>query len=288
MSNTPSLRCPKRPKNGMPCTMTDYIVLPGHAGVDEAGRGCLVGSVFAAAVMLPVHYDLPGLTDSKKLSEAKRDALAAQIKRQATVWAVASANPAEIQRLNILHATMLAMRRAVAALPDRRQPRAVRFGGARRSGGERRCQNRRRFRRVDSRQNRARCRNVCPARAASRIRLRATQGLRHGGASGGAATLWRVARASGGFCAGEADFGARAAVWLTAELSGKSSLKPRDTRFQAAFCLPELACLGCAETRCARLGFVAACGFQAVLTRGRNAGKIRVFQPAIKEASCPN
>ena len=60
--------------------MTDYIVLPSHAGVDEAGRGCLVGSVFAAAVMLPAHYDLRGLTDSKKLSEAKRDALAAQIK----------------------------------------------------------------------------------------------------------------------------------------------------------------------------------------------------------------
>ena len=109
--------------------MTDYIVLPGHAGVDEAGRGCLVGSVFAAAVMLPAHYDLPGLTDSKKLSEAKRDALAAQIKRQATAWAVASANPAEIQRLNILHATMLAMRRAVAALP--RQPEKVWIDGNR-------------------------------------------------------------------------------------------------------------------------------------------------------------
>ena len=73
--------------------MTDYIVLPSHAGVDEAGRGCLVGSVFAAAVMLPAHYDLRGLTDSKKLSEAKRDALAAQIRAQATAWAVASASP---------------------------------------------------------------------------------------------------------------------------------------------------------------------------------------------------
>jgi len=77
--------------------MTDYIVLPGHAGVDEAGRGCLVGSVFAAAVMLPAHYDLPGLTDSKKLSEAKRDALAAQIKRQVTAWAVGS--PSASRRL---------------------------------------------------------------------------------------------------------------------------------------------------------------------------------------------
>ena len=109
--------------------MTDYIVLPGYAGVDEAGRGCLVGTVFAAALMLPAHYDLPGLTDSKKLSEAKRDALAAQIKRQVTAWAVASASPAEIQRLNILHATMLAMRRAVAALP--RQPEKVWIDGNR-------------------------------------------------------------------------------------------------------------------------------------------------------------
>jgi len=111
--------------------MTDYIVLPGHAGVDEAGRGCLVGSVFAAAVMLPAHYDLPGLTDSKKLSEAKRDALAAQIKRQVTAWAVASASPAEIQRLNILHATMLAMRRA-ASTPEKNPRRTQDPGRVRR------------------------------------------------------------------------------------------------------------------------------------------------------------
>ena len=86
----------------------------------EAGRGCLVGSVFAAAVMLPAHYDLPGLTDSKKLSEAKRDALAAQIKAQATAWAVASASPDEILRLNILHATIACHAPRVAALS--RQP----------------------------------------------------------------------------------------------------------------------------------------------------------------------
>ena len=59
------------------------------AGVDEAGRGPLVGSVFAAAVILPERYDLPGLTDSKKLSEKKRDALAVLIKEQAVVWSVA-------------------------------------------------------------------------------------------------------------------------------------------------------------------------------------------------------
>ncbi len=87
-----------------------------HAGVDEAGRGPLVGSVFAAAVILPPVYDLPGLTDSKKLSEKKRDALALQIKAQALAWCVASADVAEIAELNILHATMLAMRRAVQGL----------------------------------------------------------------------------------------------------------------------------------------------------------------------------
>ncbi|MCP1660495.1 ribonuclease HII [Neisseria perflava] len=86
------------------------------AGVDEAGRGPLVGSVFAAAVILPADYDLPGLTDSKKLSEKKRDTLAAMIKAQAVAWSVASADPAEIQEYNILHATMRAMARAVKGL----------------------------------------------------------------------------------------------------------------------------------------------------------------------------
>lgn len=92
------------------------------AGVDEAGRGPLVGSVFAAAVVLPETYDLPGLTDSKKLSEKKRDDLAARIKAQALAWSIASADTEEIAELNILHAAMLAMRRAVAGLalvPDK-------------------------------------------------------------------------------------------------------------------------------------------------------------------------
>ena len=86
------------------------------AGVDEAGRGPLVGSVFAAAVILPEHYDLPRLTDSKKLSEKRRDELAAMIKAQAVAWSVASADPSEIHQFNILHATMLAMKRAVQGL----------------------------------------------------------------------------------------------------------------------------------------------------------------------------
>ena len=87
-----------------------------QAGVDEAGRGPLVGSVFAAAVVLPDKYDLPGLTDSKKLSERRRDELAVLIKQQALAWCVAAASVEEIDRLNILHATMLAMRRAVHGL----------------------------------------------------------------------------------------------------------------------------------------------------------------------------
>ena len=90
-----------------------------NAGVDEAGRGPWVGSVFAAAVILPAQYDLPGLTDSKKLSEKKRDALAAAVKAQALAWCVASAGVDEIAELNILHATMLAMRRAVQGLAVR-------------------------------------------------------------------------------------------------------------------------------------------------------------------------
>lgn len=86
------------------------------AGVDEAGRGALVGSVFAAAVVLPPDYDLPGLNDSKKLSEKRRDRLAEAIRAQAAAWSVAEATVAEIGELNILYATMLAMRRAVRGL----------------------------------------------------------------------------------------------------------------------------------------------------------------------------
>ncbi|WP_367645235.1 ribonuclease HII [Snodgrassella alvi] len=94
----------------------DLGVLPAHAGVDEAGRGPLVGSVYAAAVILPANYDLPGLTDSKKLSEKKRDQLAIQIKQQATAWSVAAADVSEIHQYNILFATMRAMARAVMNL----------------------------------------------------------------------------------------------------------------------------------------------------------------------------
>jgi ribonuclease HII len=85
-------------------------------GVDEAGRGPLAGPVFAAAVILDPSRPIAGLRDSKKLTEARRDLLAPLIKAQALAWAIAEASEAEIDRLNILHASMLAMRRAVEAL----------------------------------------------------------------------------------------------------------------------------------------------------------------------------
>ncbi|OHX10882.1 ribonuclease HII [Chromobacterium sphagni] len=86
------------------------------AGVDEAGRGPLAGAVFAAAVILDPARPIVGLADSKVLSAAKRDELAAWIKRDALAWCIASASVEEIDRLNILQATMLAMTRAVAGL----------------------------------------------------------------------------------------------------------------------------------------------------------------------------
>nr|WP_202412189.1 ribonuclease HII [Duganella fentianensis] len=85
-------------------------------GVDEAGRGPLAGPVFAAAVILDPARPIDGLRDSKKLTEARRDLLAPVIKAQALAWAIAEASEAEIDQLNILQATMLAMRRAVEAL----------------------------------------------------------------------------------------------------------------------------------------------------------------------------
>lgn len=86
------------------------------AGVDEVGRGPLAGPVVTAAVILPERYELPGLNDSKKLSPARREALSELIKQQAVCWALASASIDEIDQLNILQATMLAMQRAVAGL----------------------------------------------------------------------------------------------------------------------------------------------------------------------------
>ena len=85
-------------------------------GVDEAGRGPLAGPVYAAAVILPPHCEIPGLNDSKKLTPEKRDALFDVICTQAAAWAVASASVEEIEMLNILNATFRAMQRAGAQL----------------------------------------------------------------------------------------------------------------------------------------------------------------------------
>jgi ribonuclease HII len=85
-------------------------------GVDEAGRGPLAGPVFAAAVILDPARPIEGLRDSKKLTEARRDELAPLVRQHALAWAIASCTHEEIDTLNILQATMLAMRRAVEAL----------------------------------------------------------------------------------------------------------------------------------------------------------------------------
>lgn len=85
-------------------------------GVDEAGRGPLAGAVFAAAVILDPARPIAGLADSKKLSEKKRDALAIEIKEHALAWAIASSSVEEIDEINILQASLLAMKRAVESL----------------------------------------------------------------------------------------------------------------------------------------------------------------------------
>lgn len=87
-----------------------------EAGVDEAGRGCLAGPVFAAAVILPAKIRLPGLNDSKQLTAADRERLRPIIESKALAWAVASADVQEIDRSNILQAAMQAMHRALRSL----------------------------------------------------------------------------------------------------------------------------------------------------------------------------
>ncbi|MGM9548789.1 MAG: ribonuclease HII [Faecousia sp.] len=88
-------------------------------GVDEAGRGPLAGPVYAAAVILPPHLEIPGLTDSKKISDKKRRELFPIIKEQATAYGIGSATEQEIDEINILQATFLAMQRALDQLPVR-------------------------------------------------------------------------------------------------------------------------------------------------------------------------
>lgn len=94
------------------CYQEEYI----EAGCDEAGRGCLAGPVFAAAVILPVDFYLGGLTDSKQLTHNQRDKLRPIIENEAISWAVAMVDHEEIDRINILNASFLAMHRAIAQL----------------------------------------------------------------------------------------------------------------------------------------------------------------------------
>ena len=88
-------------------------------GVDEAGRGPLAGPVYAAAVILPPHLDIPGLTDSKKLTDKKRRELFPIIQEQAVAYGIGSASEQEIDEINILQATFLAMERALSQLAVR-------------------------------------------------------------------------------------------------------------------------------------------------------------------------
>lgn len=100
-----------------------------EAGCDEAGRGCLAGSVYAAAVILPADYDNNALNDSKKLTEHQRYALREQIMADAAAWAVGVVTPAEIDKINILKASFLAMHRALDQLKVR--PEAIIVDGNR-------------------------------------------------------------------------------------------------------------------------------------------------------------
>ncbi|MCL1093404.1 ribonuclease HII [Shewanella kaireitica] len=101
---------------GITPEQVDAICIGQYAGVDEVGRGPLIGNVVTAAVILDPNNPIVGLNDSKKLSEKKRELLYEQIQQKALCVSVGAATPIEIDEMNILHATMLAMQRAVAGL----------------------------------------------------------------------------------------------------------------------------------------------------------------------------
>lgn len=106
-----------------------YYINKVEAGCDEAGRGCLAGSVFAAAVILPPDYENELLNDSKQLSEKKRYLLRSMIEKDALAWAVGVVTAAEIDKINILNASFLAMHRALDTLSVR--PEAIIVDGNR-------------------------------------------------------------------------------------------------------------------------------------------------------------
>jgi ribonuclease HII len=111
----------------LPYFNKDYI----EAGLDEAGRGCLAGPVVAAAVILPKDYEHPWLNDSKQLSKNQRLELRTEIEKSALVWAVAEASNLEIDQINILKASFLAMHRAVDAISERIKPEHLLVDGNR-------------------------------------------------------------------------------------------------------------------------------------------------------------
>src|SRR5207244_4613286 len=109
--------CARTPRRRRPMPSSASLDKALICGVDEAGRGPLAGPVYAGAVILDPARRINGLADSKVLTAERREVLAARIKQRAIAWAVAFASVEEIDRFNIFHASMLAMRRAVAALP---------------------------------------------------------------------------------------------------------------------------------------------------------------------------
>ncbi|NMA73922.1 MAG: ribonuclease HII [Bacteroidales bacterium] len=104
----------------------DHLI---EAGCDETGRGCLAGAVFAAAVILPADFKNEMLTDSKKLTEKKRNTLRLIIQEEAIAWGVGQVSPQEIDEINILNASILAMHRAIAQLKE--QPEYLLIDGNR-------------------------------------------------------------------------------------------------------------------------------------------------------------
>lgn len=116
VENVTTKRQRKPNKNKITFPPFKYPIAYRIAGVDEVGRGPLVGDVVTAAVILDPDNPIEGLADSKKLSEKKRKMFAEEIKEKAITWAIGRASPEEIDTLNILHATMLAMQRAVESL----------------------------------------------------------------------------------------------------------------------------------------------------------------------------
>jgi ribonuclease HII len=125
------MNCGKPLKGSLKTATLKRSEVPGRAeaGCDEAGRGCLAGPVFAAAVILPEHCYLPGLDDSKKLSKKKREALRSLIEEQALEFAVEAVSPSEIDEINILNASILAMHRALEKL--KKMPEAILVDGNR-------------------------------------------------------------------------------------------------------------------------------------------------------------